>query len=122
MELIVQAGDEEVAADLYRWLLDEIRADLVGTSVTLGSAPSDGRMGSALALLNLVVPNAISLSGLVVSIVAFRDSRRRSTGVLPQISIGTVDTMVVVDPETTLERLVEAVPEAARIAKVESVE
>jgi hypothetical protein len=108
MELIIRA-EEGAGADLYQWLLSD--SD-IPRSVTATPAIQDapGEMGIGFDILNLVIPNAITLGSLVVSIAAFRETRRGRTGAAPQISIGHADTFVMVedhDGANALRRITE---------------
>jgi len=95
MELIIQA-EEGVGADLYQWLLSD--SDIPrAVAVTPAIQDAVGEMGLGFDILNLAIPNAITLGSLVVSIAAFRESRRDRTGATPQISVGRAGTFVVVD-------------------------
>lgn len=99
MELTIRTA-EGSGADLYRWLATDppVRAFAAAAAPPPPApAPGSGTMGTGFDLLNLIVPNAIGLGGLLVSLVSFIDQRRRGTGTAPQISVAAGGVVVVVN-------------------------
>lgn len=105
--------NEGEGADLLTWLVAD--PDVARTT-EITSAPSEreGEMGSGFDLLNFLVSNSISLSSLIVAIVTFRESRRRSTGAAPAVKIiyQTIVVSVEGDGQEALRRLTQALGEA----------
>ncbi|MET8779537.1 hypothetical protein ABZV58_31455 [Nocardia sp. NPDC004654] len=86
--------DNDAAPELYRWLASdpEVARDIIPAAE---SAPGD--MGLAFDILNLVVPNVISLSSLITSILMYRASREESGHRVPTVQIEYSERYVVVD-------------------------
>ncbi|MEU8183028.1 hypothetical protein AB0B85_29205 [Micromonospora sp. NPDC049044] len=100
--------DGDLGSDLYRWLSED--AEIPEVAVT-PPTPA-GAMGTGYDVLNLVVPNTIALTSLVVSILTYRDGRGRATGAAPRVEVGTADLVVVVEGEPAeVVRKLEAVRE-----------
>lgn len=115
MELIVRT-DEESVSELYLWIRDSLREVDPDATVIVKSIPQAGSMG-AMEILGLVIPNAIALGGLVVSLMAYRESCERRVGEQPRIQIGTVENCILVgdEQEETLLRLRGTVPGVAEL-------
>jgi hypothetical protein len=106
---------EGAGADVYRWLAADPPVRSFGASaVPAGREPGDGTMGTGFDLLNLLVPNAIALASLLVSLAAFRDQRRATTGTPPAISVSSGVTVVTVtstaDAQALAAQLLQAAP------------
>jgi Effector Associated Constant Component 1 len=106
---------EGAGADVYRWLAADPPVRSFGASaVPAGREPGDGTMGTGFDLLNLLVPNAIALASLLVSLAAFRDQRRATTGTPPAITVSSGVTIVTVtstaDAQALAAQLLQAVP------------
>jgi len=106
MELTIRT-DDGTGAELYRWLLDDPDLPRDTSIRPSAGAAAPGEMGVAFDVLNLVLPNMISLGSLLVSIATYRASRRDSTGTPPQICVGHAGTFVAVqgDGSEVLRRL-----------------
>jgi Effector Associated Constant Component 1 len=97
---------EGAGADVYRWLAADPPVRSFGASaVPAGREPGDGTMGTGFDLLNLIVPNAIALAGLLVSLAAFRDQRRATTGTPPSITVAAGATVVTITSATDAQLL-----------------
>ena len=101
MELAIEVEDG-AGAELYQWLVEdpEVRRYTAGAEPVDGKGRS-GEMGLGFDILNLVIPNAIALAGLVVSIASFRNQRRQSTGAAPTVAVRHGDVLVVVSGDGT---------------------
>lgn len=100
--------DGDRGSDLYRWLSED--ADLPEAEVA--PPTSAGDMGTAYDVLNLVIPNTIALTSLVVSILTYRDGRQRATGEAPRVEVGAAETVVLIDGEPAeIVRKLEAIRE-----------
>lgn len=107
MNLSIRVDDDQ-GSDLYRWLSED--TDL--PEVAVMPPTSAGDMGAAYDVLNLAIPNTIALTSLVVSILAYRDGRRRATGETSRIEVGNAEMVVLIEGETTeIVRKLEAVRE-----------
>ncbi|MCK7625929.1 hypothetical protein MUU72_22975 [Streptomyces sp. RS10V-4] len=75
-------GDAEAELrSLLQWLRnDEELRRQVGGTLAAGRAPRPGEMGLGFDLLQLAVTTAVSAGSLAVSILQWRDSRRRAPG------------------------------------------
>lgn len=103
MELRVETSAGE---DLLDWLTADPEVSR-STEIVQEAADRPGSMGAGFDLLNLVVPNTIALTSVVVSIASFLESRKRGTGDAPTVNI-TCQTMVVSvegDGQEALQRL-----------------
>ncbi|MFF3907607.1 hypothetical protein ACFYZJ_16750 [Streptomyces sp. NPDC001848] len=111
MELTIRT-DHGVGTDLYRWLLEDPEARVYAAEATPAATdPGGGEMGIGFDVLNLVIPNVIALSSLVVSIATYRQQVRQSTGTTPSVSVGHGGVVIVVEGDGT-----EAVRQLTRTA------
>lgn len=76
-------GGEDELRSLLRWLrADEtLRYDVRGR-LTAGTAPAPGSMGAAFDVLQLLIGSGLSAGALAVSVLQWRDSRRRRPGLV----------------------------------------
>lgn len=105
MEIRLEVDDEESLRQLYMWLRDDDIRRSVPVRLT-PTAPVPGQMGGALEVINALVSNGIALGGLLMAIVAWRESRPRA----PRVRIerdGTVVELTGSSPEE-IRRVVEA--------------
>jgi hypothetical protein len=103
MELRVETSAGE---DLLEWLTADPEVSR-STEIVQRAASRPGSMGGGFDLLNLVLSNTIALTGVVVSIASFLESRKRGTGEAPTVNI-TCQTIVVSvegDGQEALQRL-----------------
>ncbi|MFB6426675.1 hypothetical protein ACFCXC_06520 [Streptomyces microflavus] len=97
MELTIKT-DDGAGTDLYRWLIEDPETAPYASGATPAAMdPDGGEMGIGFDILNLVIPNAIALSSLVVSITTYRLQARQSTGTAPKVSISQAGVVVVVE-------------------------
>ncbi|MDI1454372.1 MULTISPECIES: hypothetical protein [unclassified Streptomyces] len=100
MDLTIRI-DDGAGDELIRWLsVDPQTRRFAARTVPAAAEPGSGTMGTAFDVLNLVLPNAIALSSLMVSIASFRDQRRRSTGTAPTVSVDHAGNVVIVDGDS----------------------
>ena len=105
MDVTIKAA-EGAGADVYRWLAADPPVRSFGAAaVPAGREPGDGTMGTGFDLLNLLVPNAIALASLLVSLAAFREQRRATTGTPPAITVSAGATVVVITSRTDAQAL-----------------
>ncbi|MFF5754800.1 hypothetical protein ACFY7A_05070 [Streptomyces longwoodensis] len=97
MELTIQT-DNGAGTDLYRWLLEDPETAAYASGATPAAMdPAGGEMGIGFDVLNLVIPNVIALTSLVVSIATYRLQSQQSTGTAPSVSVSQAGIVVVVD-------------------------
>lgn len=114
MELNIEVGDD-AGSDLYRWLVDDPQVRRFAADAEPVADADTHVMGLAFDVLNLVVPNAVALGSLVVSIAAFREQRRQSTGAAPTVNIQHAGVLALVDGDgaEAVRRLTAAAAAAA---------
>lgn len=117
MELNIEVGDD-AGSDLYRWLVDDPQVRRFAADAEPVADDDTHVMGLAFDVLNLVVPNAVALGSLVVSIAAFREQRRQSTGAAPTVNIQHAGVLALVDGDgaEAVRRLTAAAAAAAQAA------
>ncbi|MBW5250440.1 hypothetical protein ABZ580_11045 [Streptomyces sp. NPDC012486] len=111
MELTIQT-DNGAGTNLYRWLLEDPEAAAYASGATPAAMdPAGGEMGIGFDVLNLVIPNVIALSSLVVSIATYRLQAQQSTGTAPSVSVSQAGVVVVVegDGSEAVRQLTQAV-------------
>lgn len=97
MELTIRT-DQGLGTDLYRWLLEDPEARVhAAQAVPADADPAGGEMGLGFDVLNLVIPNVIALSSLIVSIAGYRHQVRQSTGTAPTVSVAQGGVVIVVE-------------------------
>ncbi|KUL35182.1 hypothetical protein ADL22_28100 [Streptomyces sp. NRRL F-4489] len=112
-------GDAEAELrSLLRWLQDdeELRRQVRGT-LGAGRAPRPGEMGLGFDLLQLAVGTAVSAGSLAVSILQWRDTRRRAPGLT--LRSGGVEVRVergAAGDEETVRRIIALLDGAAGLA------